>query len=331
MFTYAISRQRALTPHYLAPVSHTKTPVKALSRGMCTVVPTQPNSNTLSSHDVVPQDPKLNTIDIKAQDLFTALAGREITPSKQEAKDAQVASNGITPAALNQIFKKWEGHLNCFALAAELRPYIGKGNKLVDYYFGYALMASTEKNHWAHNEGLYWISSANQANVPAENQSFKEFADDFIDNYVGLSYYSQDENFLFIDGHILAPSHEEWNAYKSRKFEDLTIAPEEYYQLDFNTDQLGALISAHNLNFSFFPPENDKISIHSLLIHKGSIFAGEIAFNTKTCKVICTFDDEVITPVVEYIEVLTKKSSLISAYRAIQCIKKNHENVHPLL
>lgn len=68
------------------------------------------------------------------------------------------ANRGYLPAFLELMHKEWKGNASSYGFAAQLRPFVGKGDRQLDYYFGQALKNGCQIGSEQYYEGLYWMN-----------------------------------------------------------------------------------------------------------------------------------------------------------------------------
>jgi|GEM_PF-3799752 len=131
------------------------------------------------------------------------------------------ASRGYLPAFLELKCKEWKWHTSSYAFAVELRPFVGKGDRKLDYYFGQALKNGSQIGSELYYEGMYWMNQSCGIPVkyPREDESFNDFTSRYIQvKELGSTYYNQD-GFMHLrrSSVVLAPSREAWEAFVKEK------------------------------------------------------------------------------------------------------------------
>lgn len=135
---------------------------------------------------------------------------------------------GYLPAVIELLYIEWAGKTAssefALAFALVLQPYVGKGDKYLDYDFGLALKNGSPNGSELYYEGMYWmeISLGNDVKYPRENESFEKFKSwyctykdliSMFDDYDGLRHLSS--------GVILAPSRQFWLDFKAAKLQNI--------------------------------------------------------------------------------------------------------------
>ena len=87
--------------------------------------------------------------------------GLEIDRKRNKARGietfAKAADQGYLPAVLELKHTKWKWNSDSYGFAVQLRPFVGKGDKRLDYYFGKALKNGCQRGTERYYEGLYWM------------------------------------------------------------------------------------------------------------------------------------------------------------------------------
>jgi len=246
------------------------------------------------------------------------------------------ASQGYLPALLELKCKEWQWNTNSYGFAVELRPFVGKGDRQLDYYFGQALKNGCQIGSESYYEGMYWMNQSGdiQVKYPRENECFEDFTRRYIRYEDCASTYYEHDGFLHVVGSsvILAPSKEAWKAFVKEKLSDVRIAPIESYVFEYDIEQLKSLLNEHKIeavrtgSFVESATEGRDIeslrggTIHGFRIDSLSIYQdheriGEISVQENTFKIHQTFKNQKLQPIIDFIEnVMTRTGSAGSAY-----------------
>lgn len=238
------------------------------------------------------------------------------------------ANKGYLPAFLEYMHKIWGNHTKSYGFAVQLQPFVNKGNKVIDYYFGRALKHGAKPGSKLFYEGLYWIHRSDGLPVqfPQKNESFNDFTYRYYRSEGRFySYYSQDGFIYAKEGPaILAPSREKWNAFIKEKVENAEITSEESYTFEYDEKRITSLLTknigtvcSERFEHASTGPEiahdyEKKIpgfSIQSLSLYDGGTHLGTISVRKSplTCNKhpfeICkTIKSEKMQPIIEFIE-----------------------------
>lgn len=226
------------------------------------------------------------------------------------------------PFDIDLIEKKWQWHPDSYGLAVELRPFVGEGNKELDYRFGLALKNECAIGSELYYEGIYWMNQSGyiQVEYPKENESFTSF----IDRYVERSqkpFYDYD-GFRHVDGSIiLAPSKEAWREFVKNKLTNIKISPKEFYLIEQNTDQIKKLIKKYQINAvlqrGFVETSNeDGFFIDTLSMHQNGREVGKISIKEGSFEIYETFHNPKLQPIIDFVENVMSRAGTASAARS---------------
>lgn len=237
----------------------------------------------------------------------------------------QAAKLGDLSVILALKFNEWTYHRYCnldnFGLAVELRPYVDKGNKLLDYYFGRALINGSRYHSKSYFEGLFWIEKSCGISVlyPKENQPFELFVRNYMryeegryghsscehDGLVNVSLYNKG-GFL-----VLARSKEAWEDFKKKKLTNVETAPLSSYLYTFDEEQIRFQIKNFNIKFDY---ENSLVKglvekeyiIETLHIFSDVIELGNISIRPDNNEICQSFTNQEIPELIRTIEEMLK-------------------------
>lgn len=244
------------------------------------------------------------------------------------------ASLGYLPAFLELKCKEWKWHKGSYGFAVELRPFVGKGDRQLDYHFGQALKNGSQIGSELYYEGMYWMNQSCGIPVkyPKEHEPFKDFRSRYIRSEYCGTYHDLD-GFLHVGGSvILAPSKEAWASFVKEKLGDVRFAPLESYSFRYDAAQILALLNEHKIHAvrgssfvesategrdieSFKGGTVHGFRIDSLTIYQNQDRIGEISVQENTFKIHQTFKNPTIKPIIDFIEnVMTRTGSGHSAH-----------------
>lgn len=237
------------------------------------------------------------------------------------------AYQGYLPAILELHHEKWASPEDKYGFAVSLRPYVGKGDKRLDYYFGLSLKNGCKKGSNEFYEGLFWMQSSLgiTVNFPKESESFIEFKKNIMQTYMGTCF-SQDGFCFLNNGDVLAPSEELWNKFKNEKLKEVTVCPPEAYVFNFDKDEIKKLVNIFKITnivcktsatvgLSTFGYNIESLSVYSLnhnekreLIYEFNIDKEGTHLNLK------------LQPVIQFIENVIKRAG--TAESALDWLKQ---------
>ncbi len=253
------------------------------------------------------------------------------------------ADMGYLPAVLELKATQWKLSLDSYGFAVQLRPFVGNGDKQLDYYFGLALKAGSPFGSEHYYEGLYWqeTSCGIYVKYPKEGQSFEEFKRRYIQSEIGSELVSEYDGLLHIGSSIvLAPSREAWETFKREKLTDVKIANLDSYIFAYDPEEIKILINQYKISFSeeelFI---KDPVKGYELMLYDGtsghgfcvsclSIFEGdkkidEISVRKDVREIHQTFREPRIQPIIAFIEnVMIRSGSAKAAYSWLRKITK---------
>jgi hypothetical protein len=264
--------------------------------------------------------------------------GEESDWEQRQNKDIETyriaANHGYLSAFLELMGNEWRGHSSySYGFAVQLRPFVGKGERQLDYHFGMALKSGCETGSPLYYEGLYWMHQS--CGIPVKFPRERESFDDFFHRYVRQedvfhTYYDHDGFWHVGPEVVLAPSREKWEAFLKEKLGNVKIAPLDSYVFKYDPEQIKTLLNEHKIGAcitgSFVEHDDGKetvdrsgISIRGFPIHTLSMYSnhkdiGDISVRRDTFKMYKTIDDPKIKPIIEFIEnVMTRSGSASSA------------------
>lgn len=226
---------------------------------------------------------------------------------------------GYLPAVLELSCTKWSLQIdhNSYGLAVELRPYLGKGDKHLDYYFGGALKNGSAMGSKLFYEGMYWqeMSLGYDVKYPSDDESFKSFIYRYQESenlFIG-NCYSLDGLYhvSFSDVRrdvILAPSKAAWEDFKDEKFKNIECALPESYFFDYDVEQIRHILNYYKIRCFVtggFVENNRWVSIICLSADRNDI--GKISVYEDTFEIYASIKDENIQPVIDFVENIMKR------------------------
>ncbi len=245
----------------------------------------------------------------------------------------QAAKQSYLPAVLELTHKEWKSNVNSYGYAVQLRPYIGKGDKELDFHFGRALKNGCQIGSQNYYEGLYWMQKSRRftAKYPEKDQSFESFISHYIHRNRESMLCDYDRFRYIGDSVVLAPSKMAWTSFKL-KLQRADIAPLESFMFEYNKEKIKSIMKEFKIgtiaSSKFVPIEGcggdgkriDTLSIYENLTKKGEISVQRNLLKD-TFEITQTFSDPKIQPVIEFIEnVMERSGSAASAYAWLQQI-----------
>jgi hypothetical protein len=232
------------------------------------------------------------------------------------------AASGYLPAFLELKAQEWGSRKNSYGFAVELRPFVGKGDKHLDCYFGQALRYGCQIGSKLYYEGMYWVHRSGGFSVkyPGEYQSFQGFRN-YYSTVIDLSssYYGHDDFYYFYrDSTVLARSREAWETFVREKLETVRIAPLDSYLIQYDPRQIKSLLNQYKITTD---PSSDLVP-SSLMIHENYKKIGEISIQENGREICQTIKDPRIEEVIKFAEnVMIKTGSSSSAHTWLDQIK----------
>lgn len=217
---------------------------------------------------------------------------------------SNASSKGYLPAILEFTYKIWGNNTKSYGFAVQLQPFVNKGDKVIDYYFGRALRHGSTPGSKSFYEGLYWMYKSDRILVqyPEKNESFDDLTDRYYRSSEGrmYSYYGHDGFIYANEGStILVPSKEEWEIFVKEKIETAEIASQKSYQFEYDEKKILSLLTKNigTANCEYFEKfstgqeivndDERKIPdswIHSLFLYDGGTEIGTISVRKSTTK-----------------------------------------------
>lgn len=226
------------------------------------------------------------------------------------------------PLDIEQIEKKWQWRPDSYGLAVELRPFVGEGDKELDYRFGLALKNECAIGSELYYEGMYWmhLSGYMQVEYPEAHESFI----DFIDRYVERSpkdFYDYDGFRHVGSSIILAQSREAWEEFVNEKLTNIKISPKESYLIESNTQQIKKLLKKHQINVvhlrkSIETSNEGGFFIDTLSIHESGREIGKISIKENSFEIYETFQNSKLQPIIDFVEKVMSRTGTASAARS---------------
>jgi len=243
----------------------------------------------------------------------------------------QAADRGYLPAFLELKCAEWQWRKDSYGFAVQLRPFVGKGDRLLDFFFGQALIHGCQRGSASFYEGLYWahMSGLIVFKYPSGFQTFESFKSSYWDANVQF----KSDDFLFAGKVILAPSSEAWEAFAEEKLYSVRVAPLESYSLQHNHEQIKSLLNELEISgivggglvqTSEETEEIKDFHIDSLTLYSDGKDIGKISVHEETSKIYQTFQNEKIQPIIAFVEnVMTRGGRASSALAWLQQIAKS--------
>lgn len=187
-----------------------------------------------------------------------------------------------------------------YGFAVQLQPFVNKGDKVVDYYFGRALKHGSNPGSKSFYEGLYWMYTSDSIPVLyPKNESFDELYNHYISTEGRMYSYYKHDSFIYANegSTILVPSKEQWEIFVKEKIETAEIAPQKSYEFEYDEKEILSLLTKNigTANCEYFEKDsigqeiaNDyetKINgfwIHSLSLYNGGTKIGTISARKST-------------------------------------------------
>lgn len=244
------------------------------------------------------------------------------------------ANRGSLPAFLELMSKEWKWHTGSYGIAVQLRPFVGKGDRQLDYSFGQALKNGCQIGSESYYEGLYWMNQSCSIPVkyPRERESFEDFKSFYVWHEDHQSTFYDHDGFRHVgESVVLSPSKEAWETFVKEKLGNVKFAPIESYLFKYDPEQIRSLLDEYKiraLHTSSFVESSSEgrdiedlfgktihgFSIDSLSIYQDNQEIGKISVQEDTFKIYQTFENPKIKPIIDFIEnVMTRTGSAQSA------------------
>lgn len=236
------------------------------------------------------------------------------------------ADLGYLPAFLELVSEVWEGHTKSYGFAVQLRPFVGKGEKELDYYFGLALKNGCVPGSPLYYEGLYWMHRSLGITVkcPQKDQSFKDFKSHYLYSNPSGECYGLD-GFYHVEDVVLSPSREAWEAFVRKKLDKVQIAPEESYRFSYDAKKIDLLLEQYKMGWSLSGSfiesstegtANEDVSgkpihgfqIESIELSQKRQRVGTISVREDTLEIYETFENPELQPLIDFIETVLKRT-----------------------
>ena len=251
------------------------------------------------------------------------------------------AKKGCLPAFLEIMDDEWGPRVNSFGFAAQLRPFVGRGDMMLDKLFGLALIHGCHPNSGLYLEGIYWLNRSTQIlpQYPTNGETFKVFQSEYFNtrNCWDLSHEHFHVNgFEFVGNNaVLVPYKESWDEFVKEVLEKVKIASIETYEIKHDPQQIKSLCDEHEVTVreskeSICPPE-ENFHITSLEVQVGKLFRSAICVREDTFEIYSTFQIPEIQIIITFLEEVMKRTgSAYSAQAWLEQIKLNPSFEHPL-
>ncbi|MBM3201784.1 MAG: hypothetical protein FJZ56_05195 [Chlamydiae bacterium] len=276
------------------------------------------------------------------QETFCISSDFQTEELRAEKVYQQAASLGYLPAILELNYKKWGKYAVSYGFAADLRPFVGKGNKILDYAFGKALKNDSGIGSSLFYEGMYWMekSCGIPVKYPHRNEEYSDFVRTYLRFEEPLETSYDHDGFRHIgDELILAPSEEYWQAFINQKLNNVITASIDEYAFLYENNRIEALLKEVNIDiiytssYEFFGEKEDDSQelfhlqqegfwIHTLKIYQERKVVGEISIRNDSSGLHATFKNEKLQPLIDKLEtIMVKTSSHIAAAIWIKHVK----------
>lgn len=230
---------------------------------------------------------------------------------------SEAAELGYLPAILELNYRAWHLSSDSYGFAVQLKPFVDKGDKRIDYYFGRALKNGSQYGSERFYEGMYWMekSCGIPVKFPANDQSFGDFKSYYVRSKDVFNMYFDYDGFRHMGSSvILAPSKEAWDNFKQQFLKDVKIAPAEYYEVTFDEEQLQSLAKDYKIGSVESSSYGDKelgFNTDELSIYKNGQRIGSLILRLDTNRIHQTFKDPEIQPLIDFLEVVLEKSGTV--------------------
>ncbi|MEN9343623.1 MAG: hypothetical protein RLZZ453_410 [Chlamydiota bacterium] len=240
------------------------------------------------------------------------------------------AKLGYLPAVLELKYNEWpEDSYATYGFAVALQSFVGKGNKMLDYYFGLALKNGSQIGSPLYYEGMRWMHQSHGICVkyPENNQPFEEF----IRGYQSPDYMNCDHRLdgLYHLGKkvILAPSKIVWETFVREKLANVQCAPPESHCVKYDGKEICRLLNENTIAFNRMHAFVDSTTegtdfecpggqirhgfwIVSFVVYENRREIGRISVQHNNLKIHETFKNTRLQPVINFIEnVMTRTGS----------------------
>lgn len=256
------------------------------------------------------------------------------------------ASQGYLPAVLELKSKEWKAGENSYGFAVELRPYVGKGDKVLDFYFGKALKNGTQIGSALYYEGLYWMehSLGIPVQYPKNGVSFESFIRD-VQHRDPLNVSYGLDGFRHVgNARVLAPSIEAWRSFVDEKLAKVKISEPDFHFFNYDAVQIKYLLNEYKVStLSSRSFVEDPVEGYEFTQIDGSKFhgfdivtltlntlyrahpIGDISIRKDNFTIHQTIDHPELQPVVKFIEnILTRSGSTHSANAWLKRLGAQH-------
>lgn len=240
------------------------------------------------------------------------------------------ASFGYLPAFLELKCVEWEMFVGSYGFAVQLQPFVGKDDRLLDYYFGQALKNGSQMGSDLYYEGMYWMNQSCGICVeyPIEGESFGDFTSRYMRSTgVGRSYYDLDGLRHVVDSPVvLARNKEIWEGFVKGKLSHVRFAPPESYSFRYDPAEIKSLLNERKIRGTISSTilreerieskgrRDHEFSIHCFTLYENGERMGVIAVRENSFEIHNTFKNPEIQPIIDLIEnVMTRTGSPESA------------------
>ena len=244
---------------------------------------------------------------------YEAAWGSKLSWEEGDAKTRDVftraAENGYLPARLELLAAQWTWHQNSYMFAVQLLPYVNRGDKLIDYYFGKALKGGSAIGSLVWYKGLYWMEHS--LGVPVKYPRSGESLDAFWRNYIHWSdafntYFNHDGMWFVGPSVVLAPSEAYWAEYKEKKLSDMKLSNPDIVHIDYDPERLKRIADQYGLGAVQVTSFNADYVNSSLSIYSGRAHLGNISVRSDTFDLVETFNNPGFQPVLHHLEAVMK-------------------------
>lgn len=222
-----------------------------------------------------------------------------------------------------EVLSKWRSGRDSYGFAMILQPYVGKGDKSIDYKFGEALKRGSFYESKLFLKGLWWIENSKGINVhyPRGTEPFDRFCSTYIQIYDVSSSFFDYKGFRFMSsGNVLASSAEEWQKFKDEHLSDPDLKTSNIEMIDYDPVLIYHLITLNDIRV-ISSSRGRLNSVDFYNCKKGTFRSVTINRGDNDFKLVSTFKDDKFQPVIDLVERLLltcgSSSSVVSSIRSL--------------
>lgn len=224
-------------------------------------------------------------------------------------------------ATLEEIYKKWSYREN-YGFAMDIQHHVGKGNSIVDYAFGMALMNGSQPGTKLFLKGLWWIENSLGfwVKYPQHDETYENHCVMHV-NGLSLRRFEFKGLYFFRTGFVLAPSPAVWREFKEENLSNPHLASPNIDIVDYNPEIIKTLANRHEICSLSEWHSEEAIAFNFTDKYEGT--RKRIVISPKTYKVIETVIDQEYQCLINFVEkvLVTTGSwwSVIQMLRAAGC------------